>query len=95
MTPLTCAEPAIRLSGRVVDRRSLDARTRDAMFRLLSAHFLGVDRATFERDLENKSCAILLEDDTGHLRGFSTMVAYRRRCRGKDRFSRVLGRHDC
>ena len=76
MTPLTCAEPATRLSGRVVERRLLDARTRDAMFRLLSAHFLGVDRATFERDLEDKSCAILLEDDTGHLRGFSTMVAY-------------------
>jgi hypothetical protein len=46
------------------------------MFSLLAAHFVGVDRTTFERDLEDKSCAILLEDDAGDVRGFSTMVVY-------------------
>jgi hypothetical protein len=80
MTPTAFVQPepqaAARLHGRVVARQALDARTRDAMFALLAAHFAGVDRTTFDRDLEDKSCAIVLEDDTGDLRGFSTMVAY-------------------
>ena len=46
------------------------------MFSLLAAHFVGVDRTTFDRDLEDKSCAILLEDEAGDVRGFSTMVVY-------------------
>jgi hypothetical protein len=46
------------------------------MFSLLAAHFVGVDRTTFDCDLEDKSCAILLEDEAGDLRGFSTMVVY-------------------
>jgi hypothetical protein len=80
MTPTAFVQPesqaAARLHGRVVARQTLDTRTRDAMFSLLTAHFVGVDRTTFDRDLEDKSCAILLEDDTGDLRGFSTMVVY-------------------
>ena len=80
MTPTALVQPesqaAARLHGRVVARHTLDTRTRDAMFSLLAAHFVGVDRTTFERDLEDKSCAILLEDDAGDVRGFSTMVVY-------------------
>jgi len=80
MTPTTLAQPEsqaeARLHGRVVARQALDTRTRDAMFSLLAAHFVGVDRTTFDRDLEDKSCAILLEDDAGDVRGFSTMVVY-------------------
>jgi hypothetical protein len=67
---------AARLHGRVVARQTLDTRIRDAMFSMLAAHFVGVDRTTFDRDLEEKSCAILLEDEAGDLRGFSTMVVY-------------------
>ena len=70
------SQVAARLHGRVVARQTLDTPTRDAMFSLLTAHFVGVDRATFDRDLEAKSCAILLEDDAGNVRGFSTMVVY-------------------
>jgi hypothetical protein len=86
MTPTAFVQPesqaAARLHGRVVARQTLDTRTRDAMFALLAAHFVGVDRTTFDRDLEDKNCAILLEDDAGDLRGFSTMVVYESRAAG-------------
>jgi len=64
------------LQGRVIDRHAADARTRDAMFRLLTSHFAGVDRASFEHDLRGKSAVILLEDQERALRGFSTLLAY-------------------
>jgi hypothetical protein len=67
------------LQGRVVARQTLDPRTRDMMFALLSAHFAGVERGTFDRDLDEKSSAILLEDGAGVLRGFSTMLVYESR----------------
>lgn len=70
-----CGRPA-RLGGRIVARQELDDRTHEAMFRLLAGHFAGVDRATFEADLAEKHCAILLEDDDGRLRGFSTLLLY-------------------
>ena len=80
MTPTAFVQPepqvAARLHGRVVARQTLDAKTRHAMFALLAAHFAGVDRTTFDRDLDEKSCAILLEDHAGVLRGFSTMLVY-------------------
>jgi hypothetical protein len=86
MTPTAFVQPesqaAARLHGRVLARQTLDTRTRNAMFSLLAAHFVGVDRTTFNRDLEDKSCAILLEDDAGDLRGFSTMVVYESRAAG-------------
>jgi hypothetical protein len=83
MTPLICAPPAERLHGRVVGTQTLSASLRDAMFTLLTSHFVGVDRTTFERDLDEKSCAILLEDGASRLRGFSTMVAYESHAAGR------------
>ena len=68
---------SMRLSGRVEHITALDGRTRDAMFRLLAGHFICVDRHTFEADLAEKTCAILLVDEEDELRGFSTMVVYR------------------
>ena len=86
MTPTAFVQPepqaAARLQGRVVARQMLDLPTRDAMFALLAAHFAGVDRATFDRDLDEKSCAILLEDGAGVLRGFTTMLVYESRVAG-------------
>ncbi len=76
MTPLVCAPAPARLHGRVVATRALDVNLRDAMFALLTSHFVGVGRESFERDLDDKSCAILLHDDEGCLRGFSTMIVY-------------------
>ncbi|HEU4937898.1 MAG TPA: hypothetical protein VFT39_15675 [Vicinamibacterales bacterium] len=83
MTPLVCAPPAARLHGRVVETCTLSASLRDAMFTLLTSHFVGVDRRTFERDLDEKRCAILLEDDASRLRGFSTMVVYESHAAGR------------
>ena len=86
MTPTASVQPelqaAARLQGRVVARQMLGQGTRDAMFALLAAHFAGVDRVTFDRDLDEKSCAILLEDGAGVLRGFTTMLVYESRVAG-------------
>jgi hypothetical protein len=64
------------LDGRLIARADLDARTKARMFQLLGAHFTGVDRTTFERDLAEKTAVIRLDDDTGELRGFSTLLVY-------------------
>lgn len=71
--PVRAAGPAA-LRGRLVERRSLEAVTTRAMFALLAAHFDGVDERTFESDLAAKNAAILLEDERGLLRGFSTLL---------------------
>ncbi|UCC31063.1 MAG: hypothetical protein JSU86_02065 [Phycisphaerales bacterium] len=46
------------------------------MYRLLTSHFDGVTRDQFRRDLANKNWVVLLEDDAGVLRGFSTLDFY-------------------
>jgi hypothetical protein len=74
VTPIVSA--AARLQGRVIARRELAATQRRAMFDLLQAHFSGVDRATFEGDLDEKNFVILLDDQDRVLRGFSTLLVY-------------------
>jgi hypothetical protein len=74
---------AVRLYGQVVARGDLHAATREAMFHLLSAHFRGADRDTFEADLAEKDYAILLEEADGTLRGFSTLLFYTSRAAGR------------
>ena len=74
MTPITSS--ATRLSGRVVARSSLASGIRRAIFDLLRMHFAGVDRETFDADLAEKNFVILLEDESGVLRGFSTLLVY-------------------
>lgn len=46
------------------------------MYELLSRHFDGVTPDTFQRDLAEKSCVVLVEDAAGRLRGFSTFLMY-------------------
>lgn len=65
-----------RLSGRFVPREALDAHRKSSMLLLLRSHFVGVDRETFESDLVQKNWVILLEDQRGVLRGFSTLLVY-------------------
>jgi hypothetical protein len=74
MTPAVSASR--RLRGRVTARTDLTAAERLAMFELLAAHFTGIDRDTFESDLADKNVAILIEDERGALRGFSTLSVY-------------------
>ncbi len=45
-----------------------------SMCALLDRNFEGVTRAGFERDLENKDHALLLRDEGGTLRGFTTLA---------------------
>ena len=65
-----------RLSGRFVPREALDAHRKSSMLLLLRSHFTGVDRETFDADLLQKNWVILLEDQRGVLRGFSTLLVY-------------------
>jgi hypothetical protein len=76
LTELSRPEPG-RLTGRIAPQQDLGARQRYAMFDLLSTSFSGVDRDTFETDLARKNWTILLDDDSGQLRGFSTLLVYR------------------
>jgi hypothetical protein len=63
------------VKGRLLGRSDLTVAEREAMLRLLDAHFEGVDRHVFERDLAGKNWVLLLEED-GILRGFSTLLLY-------------------
>jgi hypothetical protein len=71
------------LHGRLADQVSVAPATRDAMFRLLSSHFAGVDRESFDDDLDGKNAVILLEDEDRVLRGFSTLLVYTTRAAGR------------
>jgi hypothetical protein len=73
----TLARTSGRLVGRTVPRDALSREEREDMLTLLATFFAGVDRETFEADLEEKTHVILLEDDGRRLRGFSTLLAYR------------------
>jgi hypothetical protein len=63
------------MNGRLVRREALRTAERAEMFTLLSAHFHGVERCTFDRDLDEKNWVLLFEDGAS-LRGFSTLLAY-------------------
>ena len=63
------------MTGRLVSQIDLDLSERDRMFALLDAHFDGVTRAQFDRDLAEKNWVVLIED-AKQLFGFSTMLAY-------------------
>lgn len=66
----------VRLDGRLVAREHISSATTQSMFELLTSHFDGVRSSTFEADLRQKNWVILLEDQEGHLRGFSTLLVY-------------------
>ncbi len=56
---------------------SLTPGEREGMFELFGRCFDGTCRQRFEADLEDKNRALLLADDGGALRGFSTLAFYR------------------
>ena len=68
--------------GHLVRRGDLTRSDREAMFRLLGAHFDGVEPSTFNRDLDEKNWALLFMDE-GILKGFSTLLAYDTHHRGE------------
>ena len=74
--PSALARPASppRLRASIVPPHAMDAATRDAAFALFRAHYDGAIRERFERDLGEKQRVILLRDEQGTLRGFSTVL---------------------
>lgn len=66
----------------VLRRDELAKTHRDAMFELLSAHFDGVHRSHFDRDLEEKSHVILIWKQ-GRLAGFSTLLLFESEFEGR------------
>jgi hypothetical protein len=63
------------VTGRLVAREDLTEGEQEALFSLLSAHFLGVTRERFDADLAEKDWVLILEED-GQPRGFSTLRIY-------------------
>ena len=67
-----------KLRVRAVPARTLDRAAIDAMWRLYDQHYDHVDRATFERDLAEKTLVFLATDaGSGAVVGFSTALFYR------------------
>ena len=73
---MTTVASNARLTSRIVAVDALDHIERLTMYQLLASHFAGTDPEIFAADLAEKNCAILLEDETGALRGFSTVLLY-------------------
>lgn len=64
-----------RLAGQIRSMGELDVEDKDRMFVLFSRYFRDVDRAGFERDLEEKEgCVLLRGGRSGRIQGFSTFV---------------------
>jgi hypothetical protein len=63
-----------RLVGRVVRVGEIGSPVRARMYGLLQAYFANTSRERFAADLAEKEWAILLTDEGGQLRGFSTLM---------------------
>lgn len=70
------------MKGHVTTPSALGAAQRAEMLALMQAHFDGVAPARFERDLAEKDRVVLIEDASGRIRGFSTLLVYPARHRG-------------
>lgn len=65
------------MKSRLVHTSDLSPSDKEAMYSLLSTHFLGVNRDIFDTDLSEKNWVILLFDETTErLQGFSTLLMY-------------------
>lgn len=64
------------MRSRLLDVANLGAADRERMFRLLCRSFTGVRPGRFAADLAEKNRVLLLEEE-GALRGFSTLLFYR------------------
>lgn len=60
----------------VVPRSSMARADADAMYALFARYYLRVDRATFDRDLDEKDWVLLLRDELGDVRGFTTLKLF-------------------
>lgn len=63
------------ISSRIVSIASLSVRQIEQMFRLMAKYYQNMVKETFLKDLREKKEAILLVDQSGMIRGFSTIAA--------------------
>jgi hypothetical protein len=70
------APPRVALAGRLTARSGLTSVEIGQMFALLAQNFRGVERRTFDADLEEKNWVVLVEGADGRLHGFSTLLIY-------------------
>ena len=64
------------MNGRLVPRAELVEDDRRAMYELFRTYFDGVTLEQFLSDLEQKNWVVLLKDDAGDIRGFTTILLY-------------------
>jgi hypothetical protein len=69
--------------SRLLSRADLALPTREAMFRVLDAQFEGACPEVFQADLDAKNWVLLMLDDAGEVRGFTTLLHYRSTHRGQ------------
>lgn len=62
------------LKGEIRNLSSLTGQDRERMFEIMGKHYTGVSEPTFLKDLAEKDGALVLEDDSGLLQGFSTYM---------------------
>ena len=62
-------------TGQLVRVADVGPHQREEMFALMQAYYEGVERATFEADLDEKEWVIrILDAETNRLKGFSTQM---------------------
>ncbi len=64
------------MTGTILVPEALTAGKRGEMLALMRRHFRGVSEERFRCDLAEKNRVLLLEDEGGRLRGFSTLLCY-------------------
>lgn len=64
------------MNSRLVYRMDLSAKTRRAMFGVFARQFEGVRFEDFLADLDSKNWVLLMEDDAGAVKGFTTLLHY-------------------
>ena len=63
-----------QLKGRILETDALADYQKNQLFELMSMYFDGMVRDNFDKDLEDKSLVIILEDSHGKIQGFSTIM---------------------
>jgi hypothetical protein len=64
------------MKARLIATQDLRSQEQDLMYFLLRHYFEGTEPEVFAADLQQKNWVILIEDDQGVLKGFSTLLLY-------------------
>ncbi|MBB82165.1 MAG: hypothetical protein CMN02_14465 [Roseibacillus sp.] len=72
-----------KLNGAIIPRSTVTEYQKNAFFDLWESYYQNVDRGMFEDDLAEKDWILTLSDESGIIRGFTTMKFYELEIRGK------------